>query len=50
MAIEPNNAKPIRLDELGYTDVSDSVEEMKILRHLPSTRNSCPVAAKPLRG
>jgi len=30
VAIEPNNAKAIRLDELGYTDVSDSLPEMKI--------------------
>jgi peroxiredoxin len=30
VAIEPNYAKAIRLDELGYTDVSDSLEEMKI--------------------
>jgi len=30
VAIEPNNANAIRLDELGYTDVSDSLEEMKI--------------------
>ena len=30
VAIEPNNAKAVRLDELGYTDVSDSLEEMKI--------------------
>lgn len=30
VAIEPNNARAIRLDELGYTDVSDSLEEMKI--------------------
>ncbi len=30
IAIEPNNAKAIRLDELGYTDVSDSLGEMKI--------------------
>jgi thiol-disulfide isomerase/thioredoxin len=30
VAIEPNNAKAIRLDELGYTDVSDSLEEMKV--------------------
>ena len=30
IAIEPNNAKAIRLDELGYTDVSDSLDEMKI--------------------
>ena len=29
VAIEPNNANAIRLDELGYTDVSDSLEEMK---------------------
>jgi thiol-disulfide isomerase/thioredoxin len=30
VAIEPNDATAIRLDELGYTDVSDSLEEMKI--------------------
>jgi peroxiredoxin len=30
VAIEPNNANAIRLDELGYTDVSDSLDEMKI--------------------
>lgn len=30
VAIEPNDAEAIRLDELGYTDVSDSLEEMKI--------------------
>ena len=30
VAIEPNNARAVRLDELGYTDVSDSPEEMKI--------------------
>jgi peroxiredoxin len=30
VAIEPNDPTAIRLDELGYTDVSDSVEEMKI--------------------
>jgi thiol-disulfide isomerase/thioredoxin len=30
VAIEPNNPNAIRLDELGYTDVSDSLEEMKI--------------------
>jgi thiol-disulfide isomerase/thioredoxin len=30
VAIEPNNANAIRLDELGYTDVSDSLAEMKI--------------------
>jgi thiol-disulfide isomerase/thioredoxin len=30
VAIEPNNANAIRLDELGYTDVSDSLEDMKI--------------------
>jgi thiol-disulfide isomerase/thioredoxin len=30
VAIEPNNANAVRLDELGYTDVSDSLEEMKI--------------------
>jgi len=30
VAIQPNNPAAIRLDELGYTDVSDSFEEMKI--------------------
>jgi peroxiredoxin len=30
VAIEPNNPKAVRLDELGYTDLSDSLEEMKI--------------------
>lgn len=30
VAIQPNDPKAIRLDELGYTDVSDSFEEMKI--------------------
>src|SRR6185437_7873560 len=30
VAIEPNNPNAIRLDELGYTDVSDSLDEMKI--------------------
>jgi thiol-disulfide isomerase/thioredoxin len=30
VAIEPNNPNAIRLDELGYTDVSDSFDEMKI--------------------
>lgn len=30
VAINPNDAKAVRLDELGYTDLSDSLEEMKI--------------------
>lgn len=30
VAIQPNNAEAVRLDELGYTDVSDSLEDMKI--------------------
>lgn len=30
IAIDPNDPSAIRLDELGYTDVSDSLEEMKI--------------------
>ena len=29
VAIQPNNPKAVRLDELGYTDLSDSFEEMK---------------------
>ena len=30
LAISPNDANSLRLDELGYTDLSDSFEEMKI--------------------
>lgn len=30
VAIQPNNPSAIRLDELGYTDVSDSFAEMKV--------------------
>jgi thiol-disulfide isomerase/thioredoxin len=30
VAIMPNDPKSVRLDELGYTDLSDSFEEMKI--------------------
>ncbi|HYW44249.1 MAG TPA: thioredoxin family protein [Bryobacteraceae bacterium] len=30
VAIQPNDPSAIRLSELGYTDVSDSLEEMKI--------------------
>jgi len=30
VAISPNDPQAVRLDELGYTDVSDSFEEMKI--------------------
>ena len=30
VAISPNDPKAVRLDELGYTDVSDSFQEMKI--------------------
>ena len=30
IAIQPNDPTAIRLDELGYTDVSDSFEDMKI--------------------
>jgi thiol-disulfide isomerase/thioredoxin len=30
VAIEPNDPEAVRLGELGYTDVSDSLEEMKI--------------------
>jgi peroxiredoxin len=29
-AISPNDPKSVRLDELGYTDMSDSFEEMKL--------------------
>src|SRR5271170_3789466 len=30
VAISPNNPAAVRLDELGFTDLSDSFEEMKI--------------------
>ena len=30
VAVEPNNPNAVRLDEMGYTDVGDSFEEMKI--------------------
>jgi peroxiredoxin len=30
VAISPNNPSAVRLDELGYTDLADSFEEMKI--------------------
>jgi thiol-disulfide isomerase/thioredoxin len=30
VAINPNDPKAVRLDELGYTDLSDSFEEMKL--------------------
>jgi thiol-disulfide isomerase/thioredoxin len=30
VAIQPNNAKAVRLDEMGYTDLGDSLEDMKI--------------------
>jgi peroxiredoxin len=30
VAISPNNAEALRLDELGYTDLGDSLEDMKI--------------------
>ena len=30
VAISPNNPRAVRLDELGYTDLSDSFEEMKL--------------------
>jgi len=38
VAIEPNDPSAILLSELGYTDVSDSLEEMKVraeYRHFP---------------
>ena len=30
MAISPNDPAAVRLDELGYTDLGDSFEDMKI--------------------
>ena len=34
VAISPNDPRAIRLDELGYTDLSDTFEEMKIGRRI----------------
>src|SRR5438445_5333293 len=31
VAISPNDPKAVRLDELSYTDLSDSFDEMKLL-------------------
>ena len=30
VVIQPNNAKALRLDEMGYTDLGDSLEDMKV--------------------
>lgn len=30
VAIQPNNARALRLDEMGYTDLGDSLDDMKI--------------------
>jgi peroxiredoxin len=30
VAIQPNNAEAVRLDEMGYTDLGDSLEDMKV--------------------
>jgi len=30
VAIQPNNAQAVRLDEMGYTDLGDSLEDMKV--------------------
>ena len=30
VAIEPNNANAVRLNEMGYTDVGDSLDDMKV--------------------
>ena len=30
VGIQPNNAEAVRLDEMGYTDLGDSLEDMKI--------------------
>jgi peroxiredoxin len=30
VAIQPNNAEAVRLDEMGYTDLGDSLDDMKI--------------------
>jgi peroxiredoxin len=30
VAIQPNNADAVRLDEMGYTDLGDSLEDMKV--------------------
>lgn len=33
VAVSPNDPEAVRLDELGYTDLSDSFEEMKLRAH-----------------
>ena len=38
VAINPNNPKTVRLDELGYTDVTDSLPEMKLRAGAPRDR------------
>ena len=35
VAIQPNNPNAVRLDEMGYTDVGDSFEEMKVRAAYP---------------
>ena len=30
VVIQPNNAEAVRLDEMGYTDLGDSLDDMKI--------------------
>ncbi len=30
VAIQPNNARALRLDEMGYTDLGDSLDDMKV--------------------
>ena len=56
VAIQPNDPKAVMLSELGYTDVSDSLDEMKIRAEyreagastpgvlpVPSSRNQQPL-------
>ena len=40
VAINPNDPRAVRLDELGYTDLGDTFEEMKIrAKTMPSRSN-----------
>ena len=47
VAINPNNPKSIRLNEQGYTDVNDSLEEMKIRAKFRGATGRTSTTARP---
>ena len=49
VAINPNNPKTVRLDELGYTDVTDSLPEMKLRRSCGGSTGRISTTATPRR-